>query len=90
MKEELCFFSEFIECGNLQEFIEQSGEHFNEGLIRNFAKQLVETVRYIHEKGYTHGSIKSSKILLGHNGELKLSLISAMAEEPITADSNIK
>ena len=59
---------------NLKTVIELCGGSLNENIIRNYTKQILKALQYLHSsKKVAHRDIKCSNILLDKNGIIKLS-----------------
>lgn len=62
---------EYAKHGDLFDLIQGSGK-FSEKEARFYFKQLVDSLEYLHSKGYCHRDIKTENILLDADYNLKL------------------
>jgi serine/threonine protein kinase len=67
---DLCLFIEYCGDTTLEAYIKEKGCLKDEEARKYFA-QLLDTVRYCHERNVYHGDIKLSNVLM-RNGHLKL------------------
>ena len=63
---------EYIPSGSLNSLIAKYRE-LNEAVIRNYTKQLLRGLEYLHGLGIVHRDLKSANILVSEDGVLKLS-----------------
>ncbi|XP_059151252.1 uncharacterized protein LOC131937670 [Physella acuta] len=70
IKENILFL-EFIEMGTLTAFIERH-KRLKEDLTRQFAKQILEGVQYLHDNNILHLDIKGNNILMVDESNIKL------------------
>lgn len=42
-------------------------------MLRKYTRQILEGLRYLHDRGTVHGDIKCLNMLLDHKGNIKLS-----------------
>ena len=63
---------EYIPSGSLNTLIVKYRE-FSEAVIRNYTKQLLTGLEYLHGQGIVHRDLKSANILISEDGVLKLS-----------------
>eukprot|EP01102_Stenamoeba_stenopodia_P014132 TRINITY_DN4664_c0_g1_i2.p1 TRINITY_DN4664_c0_g1~~TRINITY_DN4664_c0_g1_i2.p1 ORF type:complete len:457 (+),score=109.05 TRINITY_DN4664_c0_g1_i2:217-1587(+) len=70
-KNELWIVTEYMEGGTLKEAI--NVRKFTEGDISYIARQVLKALHYLHCKNIVHRDIKSSNIMLGINGDVKIS-----------------
>jgi serine/threonine protein kinase len=61
---------EFAENGELFDYIAE-GENWSEEVVRYFFHQIIETLEYMHKKGYSHRDIKPENILLDEEFNIK-------------------
>jgi len=75
--------AEFYESKNLKEFIDERKkqaetmhlahpEHFDQKLIINIFRQILEGFIYLHKKGIAHRDIKPDNILINSKNEIKI------------------
>ena len=62
---------EYIECGDLFDFIALSGK-FNEDTTRYYFSQLLSGIEYLHSNGLVHRDIKAENLLLDSHFNLKI------------------
>ena len=63
---------EYCENYTLFDFIKQDNVKFPENIVRYYFWELLQTVEYIHSKGFVHRDIKLENILLDADFQLKL------------------
>ena len=64
---------EYVSENNLKSIIELCGGALNENIIRNYTKQILKALLFLHtNKKVAHRDIKCSNILLDKNGIIKL------------------
>ncbi|KAL9706189.1 hypothetical protein quinque_009707 [Culex quinquefasciatus] len=68
----VCIFMDYCRCGDLLQRILQRGK-LSQAKARNFFRQLVSAVRYMHCQGFCHRDIKCENVLLSGPAHLKLS-----------------
>ncbi|XP_064645432.1 mitogen-activated protein kinase kinase kinase 19-like [Lineus longissimus] len=66
-----CIFMEFAPGGSIQNLIKTFGP-FEVIVIAKYTKQIVEGVRYIHNKGVVHRDVKGQNIVVTNDGIIKL------------------
>lgn len=71
-KESIDLVMECIPGGCLQEIIAKYGALEPE-IVKNYLKQLIETVAYLHSIGISHNNIRAESIFITSDGKLKLS-----------------
>lgn len=65
-------FLEYISGGSVSSMLKMYGP-FEELLIRNFTRQVLVGLKYLHSKGIIHRDIKGANILIDNNGIAKIS-----------------
>ncbi|KAF9526477.1 kinase-like domain-containing protein [Crepidotus variabilis] len=68
----LNIFMEYIAGGSVSALLRDYGA-FEEPLAKNFTSQILQGLKYLHEMGLIHRNIKSSNILVGNSGGVKIS-----------------
>ena len=69
---DLAIAYESINIENLEKNINKYG-YWNETLLQKILKQLLEGIKYLHEKNFYHKNLKASNIYLDSNGTIKIS-----------------
>ncbi|KAJ4756605.1 Mitogen activated protein kinase kinase kinase [Rhynchospora pubera] len=67
----LSVFLEYVSGGSIHKLIQEYGS-FNEPVIRNYTRQILSGLAYLHGRNTVHRDIKGANILVGTNGEVKL------------------
>ncbi|UJR22105.1 hypothetical protein I4U23_025170 [Adineta vaga] len=62
---------EYVDGGSLSQHLSKFGQ-FHETVIRNYTRQLLEGLQYLHENHILHRDIKSANILVNSRGEIKI------------------
>ncbi|CAF1581908.1 unnamed protein product [Adineta steineri] len=62
---------EYVDGGSLSTHLSKFGQ-FREASIKNYTRQLLEGVQYLHENQIVHRDIKSANILVNSKGEIKI------------------
>ncbi|XP_038706938.1 CBL-interacting serine/threonine-protein kinase 11 [Tripterygium wilfordii] len=70
-KSKIYFIMDYIKGGEL--FAKVAKGRFSEDLSRKFFQQLISAVGYCHSRGVFHRDLKPENLLLGENGNLKVS-----------------
>ncbi|EPX73993.1 STE/STE11 protein kinase Byr2 [Schizosaccharomyces octosporus yFS286] len=70
--EYLNIFLEYVPGGSVTGLLEMYGS-FEAPLVRNFIKQTLEGLQYLHSKGIVHRDIKGANILVDNKGKIKIS-----------------
>jgi mitogen-activated protein kinase kinase kinase len=68
----LNIFLEYVPGGSLVTVLRAFGA-FAEGLTRNWVKQILSGLVYLHEKNIIHRDIKGANILIDNKGTAKIS-----------------
>lgn len=63
---------EYVAGGSVSSLLRNYGP-FEEALVRNFTRQILSGVHYLHERNIIHRNIKSANILVGGDGFIKVS-----------------
>lgn len=73
-KERYWLFLEYMEAGCLTDLLEQGFyQKFSESVIQYLIHSTLSAINYLHQKFVIHRDIKSDNILVGPDGEIKLS-----------------
>jgi len=70
---------EFVSGGSLQAIIDKFGK-LRERLIRQYTKQIITGLVYLHSRGIVHRDIKPANILVEKTGRIKLADFGAIKE----------
>ena len=62
---------ELIQGGELAEFLEDQA-YFSDDIIKFYAVQIIDSVRYLHKHGIAHRDLKLENILIDAKGYLKI------------------
>lgn len=71
-EEDLFIITEYVSGGSIKSLLKIFG-FFDEKIISIFAKQILEGLKELHERGIPHRNIKTTNILVESDGEIKLS-----------------
>lgn len=82
----LNIFLEYVPGGSLNTMLTNYGP-FEEPLIRNFTRQILIGVNYLHSKNIIHRDIKGANILIDIKGEVKISDFGI--SKKLTSNTNI-
>ena len=65
-------FLEYVPGGSVAALLRNYGA-FEEPLVRNFVRQILEGLNYVHERGIVHRDIKGANVLVDNKGGIKIS-----------------
>lgn len=68
----LYIFLEYVPGGSVAALLNNYGA-FEEALVRNFVRQILTGLNYLHERGIIHRDIKGANILVDNKGGIKIS-----------------
>lgn len=68
----LNIFLEYVPGGSVATMLTNYGA-FEESLIRNFVRQILNGLRYLHERSIIHRDIKGANVLVDNKGGIKIS-----------------
>ncbi|KAL6899777.1 hypothetical protein ACP4OV_006435 [Aristida adscensionis] len=69
--ESLSIYLEYVSGGSIHRLLRDYGP-FKETVIRNYTRQILSGLAYLHGRKTVHRDIKGANILVGSNGEVKL------------------
>lgn len=70
--EYLNIFLEYVPGGSVTALLRNYGA-FEETLVKNFVRQILEGLNYLHERDIIHRDIKGANILVDNKGGIKIS-----------------
>lgn len=70
--EYLNIFLEYVPGGSVTALLSNYGA-FEEPLVKNFGRQILQGLTYLHEKDIIHRDIKGANILVDNKGGVKIS-----------------
>ncbi|KAF8636498.1 hypothetical protein AX17_003313 [Amanita inopinata Kibby_2008] len=70
--EHLNIFLEYVPGGSVTALLRNYGS-FEEPLVKNFVRQILEGLNYLHERDIIHRDIKGANILVDNKGGIKIS-----------------
>eukprot|EP01083_Nonionella_stella_P112095 329333_1 len=85
-KEHLNVFLEFVSGGSIASLLEEFGA-FDEGVRRNYTRQIVTGVTFLHSRAVVHGGIKGTNVLVTTGGRYKLNDFGASRKLTYRTDS---
>lgn len=65
-------FLEYVPGGSVATLLSNYGA-FEETLVRNFVRQILQGLNYLHERDIIHRDIKGANILVDNKGGVKIS-----------------
>lgn len=65
-------FMEFCQCGDLFQYIVDH-KRLKESVAKPLFKQILETIKYVHQMGISHRDLKPENILIMRDGRIKIS-----------------
>lgn len=68
----LNIFLEYVPGGSVATMLSNYGA-FEESLIRNFVRQILQGLRYLHDRSIIHRDIKGANVLVDNKGGIKIS-----------------
>lgn len=68
----LYIFLEYVPGGSVAALLSSYGA-FEEALVRNFSRQILTGLNYLHERNIIHRDIKGANILVDNKGGIKIS-----------------
>ena len=68
----LNIFLEYVAGGSIAGMLKQYN-HFQEPLIRNFVRQILDGLSYLHQMNIIHRDIKGANVLVDNKGSIKIS-----------------
>jgi mitogen-activated protein kinase kinase kinase len=68
----LNIFLEYVPGGSVVQLLSQYGP-FEEPLVRNFVRQILAGLNYLHERDIIHRDIKGANVLVDNKGVIKIS-----------------
>lgn len=68
----LNIFLEYVPGGSVTALLRNYGA-FEEPLVKNFVRQILEGLNYLHERDIIHRDIKGANILVDNKGGIKIS-----------------
>lgn len=68
----LNIFLEYVPGGSVAALLNNYGA-FEEALVRNFCRQILTGLNYLHEREIIHRDIKGANILVDNKGGIKIS-----------------
>lgn len=84
--QQFCIFMEYVPCGSLQDLI-QLGP-LQRCLIIRILEDVVDGLRYIHEKGIVHCDLKPDNVLLTEEGSAKVADFGSSVRRFVSPNSN--
>jgi len=64
-------FLEYVSGGSVRNLLDKFGD-LSEDLVRNYTRQLLLGLEYLHHNGIAHRDIKAANVLIGNDGVIKL------------------